>query len=393
MQTYAIKPASAEEIYQGFVGQTQKILGEPTYSDIRLLRTSLYENAASVYSNRGGGNCGHLGMLMDDTTYATISPTPWVDPPEPPATPVLPPNPTGPMITEAHRVHAQAVKERQECQNVDRALTRTIIEAVEPLFLKPFHRPYIGLLGQSTKSILELLMTNYGHILPHELEGNREALSKPYDATGEPFQVLIDRFEEARTFAQDGQLPITDAQLVNSGIVVLTNTGTLDRFIDQWNDKAPADRATWLQFKTHFQPRVLAYQRGRNVETTGHGLAATRYQHLNPDSRNDMLHMDEAQTALLTMATTHTELIRQLAELQERVATLVTQKSTNTGGNGPQGKKKKKNGTQYCYTHGMCAHTGATCRNPGQGHNNEATAANPMGGNRFGLASNMTKQE
>jgi hypothetical protein len=82
-------------------------------------------------------------------------------------------------------------------------------------------------------------MQNYGHILPQELEQNREQLAKPYDATSEPLQILFDRFEEATIFVLDGGLSITDAQLINSGIVSLANTGVLERFIDQWNDKTP----------------------------------------------------------------------------------------------------------------------------------------------------------
>ena len=139
----------------------------------------------------GGGQHGHLGMVMDNTTYATISNTPWMDPPDPGATVVHQDNPTQFQIAEAHRVHNQLLKARQEFQNLDRALTRIILETVEPLYLEPFHQPYSGLLGQSTKDILGNLINTYGYILPHELERNYEQLAKPYDATGEPFQVLI----------------------------------------------------------------------------------------------------------------------------------------------------------------------------------------------------------
>ena len=91
-------------------------------------------------------------------------------------------------------------------------------------------------------------MGAYSYILPQELEMNREKLALPYDATSEPFQILLDRFEEARTYSLDGNLPITDAQLINSGLVALQNTGVLNRFIDLWTDKPAEDRVTWLSF-------------------------------------------------------------------------------------------------------------------------------------------------
>jgi hypothetical protein len=36
---------------------------------------------------------------------------------------------------------------------------------------------------------------------------------------------------------------------------------------------------------------------------------------------------------------------------------------------------------EYCWTHGVCGHTGASCKRPAVGHITTATAANPAGGN------------
>jgi hypothetical protein len=159
MQTYTIKPATAEEFYTGFIAQATKIGGEPSYDDIRQLRTIIYQNAASFNTNLGGGNHGHLGMVMPAVTYAGISQTLWIDPPKPPAIVVIPQNaPIAAQIAEAHRMHAQALKARREFQNLDRALTRLIVENIDALYLKPFHQPYIGLLGKTTKQILAALI-------------------------------------------------------------------------------------------------------------------------------------------------------------------------------------------------------------------------------------------
>jgi hypothetical protein len=178
MQTYTIKPTTVEEFHSGFIAHATKITGEPTYDDIRQLRTTIYQNAASVNTHLGGGNHGHLGMVMPALTYAGLAQILWVDPPEPPAAVVLAQNaPTAAQIAEAHRIHAQELKSRREFQNLDKALTRSIVDNIEPLYLKPFHQPYIGLLGQTTKQILAALITAYGYILPQELERNYAQLS------------------------------------------------------------------------------------------------------------------------------------------------------------------------------------------------------------------------
>ena len=46
----------------------------PTVEAIRVLRSELYENAASVRSQYGGGQNGLLGMLMPPEEYETIAP-------------------------------------------------------------------------------------------------------------------------------------------------------------------------------------------------------------------------------------------------------------------------------------------------------------------------------
>jgi hypothetical protein len=380
MQTYTIKPTTTEEFYQAFIVHAGKIIGEPAYDDIRQLRNTAYQNAAAVSSALGGGQHGHLGMIMDATTYASLTQEPWTDPPEPPTSPVIPPQATGPIISEAHRAHAQALKERRECQNLDRALTRLIVEAIEPLFLKPLHQPYIGLLGKTTKEILAWLMSSYGRILPQELETNRELLAKPYDATSEPFQILLDRYEEARTVANDGKLAITDAQLINSGIVALQNTGVLDRIIDQWNDKNPNDRSTWIQFKEHFQPKILEYQKGKRGGSPQYGMAAAYCQEIRTSTPPNELIMDANVMAM--MAAAQTEVLKQLAAMQEQVNALANQKTpkNNSSGSSQGGNKGEK---YYCFTHGFSKnenHTSKTCNRPDSNHKKEATADNTMGG-------------
>ena len=415
MQTYTIKPTSAEEFYAAFPAQATKIHGEPAYDDIRQLRTVIYQNAASVNSDLGGGLHGHLGMVMDANTYATLTNTPWVDPPEPPATVPLPNNPTGAQIAEAHRAHNQQLKSRREFQNLDRALTRIIIETVEALYLKPFHQPYIGLLGQSTKDIITKLIDTYGYILPQELARNYEQLNKPYDATQEPFQILIERFEDARTYANDGNLPITDAQLINSGLVALKNTGVLERFIDQWTDKPIPDRSTWLQFKQHFQPRVLEYQKGRRGTTQGShtqfGLMASGHTASISDAStiSSVTSFQDAlaqanNAAMANMAATQTELLKQLADMQEKFATLAasTQNWQTNEANTPVRRNGRRRNTTtatasarprnrdpngYCWTHGYrvtFGHNSTTCHTRAPGHKETATRDNNMGGSQAG---------
>ena len=47
------------------------------------------------------------------------------------------------------------------------------------------------------------------------------------------------------------------------------------------------------------------------------------------------------------------------------------------GGRGNDNGRERK----YCWTHGLCSHNGRECSNPAQGHQQDATLENRMGGN------------
>jgi hypothetical protein len=253
--------------------------------------------------------------------------------------------------------------------------------------------------------------------MPQELEVNYAQLAKPYDATHEPFQILIEQYEEARIFAEDGQLPITtDGQLINSGTVALKNTGVLDRFIDLWNNKPRANRDTWLQFKEHFQNRILEYQKGRRGTTAPqYGLAA-EYQPFNqmahiitPTNSSDFNDavMQANHAAMANMAATQTELLKQLADMQEKFATM-TAKAQQQGDNAKQatipvcrgGRSKytqdnnnpgNKDPNGYCWTHGYDVrhgHSSATCRKQATGHKPTASRHDIQGGSQAGKNTN-----
>ena len=61
-----------------------KIIGTPTYVTLHELFIQLKANALSVHSNLGGGQHGHLGLLLSPNAYALLSATPYIRPPYPP---------------------------------------------------------------------------------------------------------------------------------------------------------------------------------------------------------------------------------------------------------------------------------------------------------------------
>ena len=91
--------ASIDSLIESFPYPTiPPIQGRPTHQSLQALTKLLYENAASVPSDNGGGNHGHLGVPMPQPTFNIVAGNPWVPPLNPGAVPVIPAGATQAMI-------------------------------------------------------------------------------------------------------------------------------------------------------------------------------------------------------------------------------------------------------------------------------------------------------
>ena len=78
--------------------ELNRIHGEPTYDTIKKLHDQVKANAASVPSTLGGGNFGHLGLVLTPAQYALISNAPFDRPNHPGPIPAFPNNATQAQI-------------------------------------------------------------------------------------------------------------------------------------------------------------------------------------------------------------------------------------------------------------------------------------------------------
>ena len=109
-----------------------KIVGEPTLDSIQKLEEEVQENASMVNTSLGGGNHGHLGMVMAAPEYLTLEGTPFAVPQNPGYQPVF-----GPAVNTA-ALREGATNQWKEARyhydtykNVQKALRNQILEAVE----------------------------------------------------------------------------------------------------------------------------------------------------------------------------------------------------------------------------------------------------------------------
>ena len=112
-----------------------KIHGEPTYDTIKTLHDQIKANAASVPSTLGGGNLGHLGLVITPQQYALISNAPFDRPPHPGQC-VIPANSTQAQIQAIKDLHTEQLRIFNEVIGVEAALRQQINEAIENSYLK-----------------------------------------------------------------------------------------------------------------------------------------------------------------------------------------------------------------------------------------------------------------
>jgi hypothetical protein len=102
----------------------------PTPRTIRLLRTELYANVCSVRSTLGGGNHGHLGMLMPNDEYVLISNggTPYIAPADPPQVPVF--AGAAAVVAIMQENYHQDVRKYEEYQDLSNHIKAMMLQAI-----------------------------------------------------------------------------------------------------------------------------------------------------------------------------------------------------------------------------------------------------------------------
>jgi hypothetical protein len=219
------------------------------YNALSLAKEALKANAASVPSTRGGGNNGYLGLVLSPAAYATVKATAFDIPNFPGAQPA---NLGGSaaVIQEAVRQHAEDLCKWHEYVNVNQALKKQLIHAVEPIYLRALKNRNVGYNNRSLHTMLQFFFDNYGNITPMDLKANNDLINTAWDPNT-PFELLIDQIETCSDVAEAGSQPFTAAQILNTAYTLVYNTGFFFNDCKTWNRK-PAANKTWDAFKVHF---------------------------------------------------------------------------------------------------------------------------------------------
>jgi hypothetical protein len=377
-------PSTTESITSSFPVATLTPLAigtnEPTYQSIRIARTQLNSNAASIYASEGGGLHGHLTLTMTAAEYLVAAGADNAfTAPLPPIPLIHPAGATGPQISEAVRLHKELLDKFQLYHNVDKALRNQLITATPAVFLQARKDPILGFGQRTCLDLLSHLRSTYGEITPEELDQNTIRMS----AAWHPPTAIEDLFEQLRAgaeFATDGGDEPSAPQMVRLGYNIIFKTGLFNTACREWRD-APADAKTFAHLKTHFKK----WDKDRKlIETT----SSAGYHGAH--------HVPQQPTPAAAAAPTHAS--SEMAQMREQIQALTSALSSSrpmqnaafNAGSASSTSSTITNSTplapvglSYCWTHGSSrnrSHTSPTCHNKAEGHIDTATNENKCGG-------------
>jgi hypothetical protein len=148
------------------------IEGPPNYKTITDITRLLNANAASIHSELGGGNYGHLALTISAASYTTLSPVAFVPPANPGTTPVIPPLATAVIIGQTVCEHDESLQLWRQYNNVNAALKQQLISSISNIYIQTLQDRHTGFANVFTRELIEHLLRAYGNITPTDLAEN-----------------------------------------------------------------------------------------------------------------------------------------------------------------------------------------------------------------------------
>jgi hypothetical protein len=173
------------------------IEGLPTYESIIDVTRLLNTNAASIHSELGDGQLGHLALTISPAVYAALSAIPFVAPPNPGPVPVLVPNVgTTAQIQGIIGDHKESLWLWREYNHVDAALKQQLIRAVDQLYIRTLQHRHTGFANVTTRQLIQHLLNTYSNITPTELAQKDIKFRTAY-GPAQPIEALNSQLKDA----------------------------------------------------------------------------------------------------------------------------------------------------------------------------------------------------
>jgi hypothetical protein len=408
-----------------------KIHGKPTYESLQQVMTELKANASSVPSTLGGGQYGHLGLLLSPARYIGLAhAAAWL-------TPVNPGPFAPPAVGTAAQIEAQkdVWKERKQtfelCQATEKALIAQIVESIDPIYLRAVLNRATGQYSASIRALLLHLFTTYGKITPQQVKAKELEVYNMHFDISQPVDTVFNVIDDLSELAEHANSPMSAQQMIDLAFLIFSKQPILQHDLRLWTRRPPAER-TLPNMLTHFREAQTDLS---NLPTAGEIYHQQPAHQANIATIADLVAQrlldEQAAYAAMTppvpdptppdhLTDVANSLQRRETDLQSRETAMMSQmkdmmmtmmrgnnnnnnnrnnnrdnnnnnNNNNRGGRNSQGRGGERSGGRgksqarsYCWSHGACAHTGTDCNRPAPGHQPTATFSNMMEGSKNG---------
>ena len=224
-----------------------KIHGESTFETLKVVEDELKANAQSVYSPLGGGQHGHLGLVIDPFQYTTASMVPFIVPPAPGAFNILANE--SPHVAQARLAQYNTnMRTFREVMGVKKALIQQLVQAIDAAYLKPLRNSMTNTLEHNNVyDILAHLFQNYGHISPQKLKEYEDQVREMQYDPATPVDNVFTAVDNLALIAYRAGSSYSIAQKNNITCVILNRSGLFQSSLEK-RLQTPLETRTWEGF-------------------------------------------------------------------------------------------------------------------------------------------------
>jgi len=309
-----------------------KIHGQPTSHDLTQLEKEIIAILANIPTTLGGGNHGHVGVIMDPIEYSNMTGgTFFVNPVNPGFYPAdLALNAAAGTRARAEAEHKELINQFETFEGVRLGTKDLILEAVDNEYLSEIEHDTLGFLNQTPRQMIEHLLNQGGTL---DFADTKDLLAErdgEWNVTENP-QIYFNRVEKAMKGLLRNGITSDLNERRDIALFQFKATGEFDPAVREWEAK-PAAQKTWANIKT-FISTEYAKENKQNKLSAKH-FKANAIQEQAEATEELINNLTEAHTRQMeTLIKTTTEAMKEM---------MLLLKENKTPENKATEEKKKK---------------------------------------------------
>jgi hypothetical protein len=279
----------------------------------------------NIHAYNGGGNTGHLGLVMTPVKYLMRIPgvAGYILPLNPGATAEIPDAATPVEAQNLIHAHAENMRAYILVNNVDKACCKAILDAFDNKFLSARDDPIVRYANETAISLITHLQECYAFISLIELVENYEIMRQSYDPS-RPIEDLFKKMQDGRAYAQAGQQSYGTQQIINIAYALIFNTGVYGDACKDWDKYNILDK-NCENFKAHFTTEHRLYRKQtQTAQAAGYQAA----NHAQQGMQNSLLiEKSEALAMMATASATYRDTMSNLFTSNAHLSTHLAERS------------------------------------------------------------------